>query len=514
MKAPSVLYPEGAGEPAAPLQDHRFAVDLNLDQVFASICEGREQLDLLSLFYSPLDDVDSVLYRHEVIADFERPPVRAAVRSFGQAMRQVREVLAAMGSLHNDWQKRRLFVDAVSAYCGGVSSLVDELVELEPTSRGLSAITTYLSDYRASPGFNALVEEARSALGGLGQIRYKVHIRGTRVTVSPYQGEADYAREVEATFAKFREAPAQEFLATFRKTIDMDRVEGQVLDLVAQLNPGPFGALDQYVRAHQDFLDAGVTAFDRDSQFYLAYLDHIEPLRASGLAFCYPRVSMSPPDGTRATAIFDLALAHKVNQPGSGRPAVVTNDFDLGPDERIVVVTGPNSGGKTTFARAFGQVHYLASLGLLVPAEEAELVLADTVFSSFGQEEQLGAARSHLEDELVHLHEVIALATPRSVTVMNESFSSTTLRDAAILGRAVLAQLLAAGSLCIYVTFVDELATANDATVSMVVMVHREDPTLRTYKVARHPPEGLAYAAALAERYGLTYGAVAERVGQ
>jgi DNA mismatch repair protein MutS len=428
-------------------------------------------------------------------------------------MRQVRDVLTSVRSLHNRWQQRRLFVDAVSAYCDAVSSLTNELVHLGPSSRGLSAFTTYLSAYRHSAGFGALVEEARTVLSALVQIRYTLHIRGTRVTVTRYLGEPDYAHAVEAIFAKFREAPAREFLATFRSTIDMDRVEGQALDLVARLHPGPFGALDQYFESHQDFLDTGVAGFDRDSQFYLAYLDHIEPLRSSGLAFCYPRLSISM-DSTRAKALFDLALADKVNQAGSSRPNVVTNDFDLGPEERIVVVTGPNSGGKTTFARALGQVHYLASLGLLVPAKEAELVLADAVFTSFGQEEQLGTPRSHLEDDLAHLHEIIALASPRSVVVMNETFSSTTLRDAAVLGRAVLAELLASGSLCIYVTFVDELATANQATVSMVVTVHPDDPVLRTYKVVRKPPEGLAYAAALAERYGLTYGDVEERVGQ
>jgi DNA mismatch repair protein MutS len=510
---PSILHPDSVGELPAALQDRQFAVDLNLDQVFASVCEGREQLDVLSLYYSPLRDVDSVVYRHEVMADLERPRVMAAVRSFGQGMRQVRELLATMRSLHNRWQQRRLFVDAVSAYCETVGSLADELARLEPASRGLSAFATYLSAYRGSAAFIALVEEARSVLSALDEIRYTLHIRGTRVTVSQYLGEPDYAQEVEAIFAKFREAPARDFLASFRDTIDMDRVEAQVLHLVARLNPGPFGALERYCEANQDFLDAGVAGFDRDSQFYLAYLDHIAPLRSSGLAFCYPHLSISP-DGTRAKAVFDLALAGKINQPGSARPNIVTNDFDLGRDERIVVVTGPNSGGKTTFARAFGQAHYLASLGLLVPANEAELVLADAVFTSFGQEEQLGTPRSHLEDELVHLHEVIALASPRSILVMNESFSSTTLRDAAVLGRSVLAQLVESGSLCIYVTFVDELATANDATVSMVVTVHPDDPVLRTYRVVRKPPEGLAYAAALAERYGLTYGAVEEQVGQ
>jgi DNA mismatch repair protein MutS len=513
MTPPSILHPDSAPVVPAPGQDRQFAIDLNLDQVFASICDGREQLDLVSLFYSPVRDVDGVVYRHEVMADLEHPRVLAAVRSFGQEMRQVRDVLTSMRALRNRWQQTRLFVDAVLAYCNALSSLTDKLVQLGPASRGLSAFTKYLSAYKGSNSFSALVEEAQTVLDALSKIRYTLHIRGTRVTVSRYLGEPDYAREVESIFGKFRETPAQEFLASFRSTIDMDHVEAQVLDLVARLYPGPFGALDQYFEAHQDFLDTGVTGFDRDSQFYLAYLDHIAPLRSSGLAFCYPCLSICP-DSTRVKAGFDLALAAKVSSPGGSRPNIVTNDFDLRSDERIAVVTGPNSGGKTTFARAVGQVHYLASLGLPVPAKEAELVLADAVFTSFGQEEQLGTPRSHLEDELAHLHEVIELATPRSVIVMNETFASTTLRDAAVLGKAVLSKVLGCGSLCIYVTFVDELATANAATVSMVATVHPDDPVLRTYKVVRKPPEGLAYAAALAERYGLTYGAVEEQVSQ
>ena len=509
----SILYPDGFSGASVPLEDRRFAIDLNLDQVFAAVTAGREQLDLLSLFYSPLNDLDGVAYRHEVLRDFERPAVLAAVRAFGRAMSDVRELLVTVSSLHNRWQQARVFVDAVSAYCEGVTSLALALTEARPDARALRAFTAHICDYQSSERFRGLVEEAGEVVSALGTVRYTLHIRGNRVTVSSYQGEPDYAQEVEKVFAKFREGPTKDYRATFRGPLAMNWVEGQVVDLVAQHNPGPFGALERYFRDHQVFLDAGVKAFDRDCQFYLAYLEFIDPLRATGLRFCYPRLSLLP-GAVRATAVFDLALAARATSPGRAGAGMVTNDFNLGPGERIMVVTGPNNGGKTTFARAVGQVHYLAALGLPVPAEEADLVLVDGVFTSFVQAEKLGTMRSHLEDELVSLYDVVHHASARSVVVMNESFSSTTLRDATLVGKAVLAQLAARGPLCLFVTFIDELATEGENTVSLVATVDPDDPVVRTYKVLRKAPEGRAYAEALAEHYGLTMRAVEERVGR
>jgi DNA mismatch repair protein MutS len=508
---PSILYPERAISRPGPLTDRRFAVDLNLDQVFAAVNVGHEQLDLLSIFYTPLSDLDDVAYRHEVLADLEHAPMLAAVRTFGRAMQQMREILATARSLRNRWQRERHFVDAVLAYCDAVSALASTLSSLGPRSRGMRAFTEYICAYQSSAEFTALVDEAGNVITALGGLRYTLHIRGTRVTVSNFGGEPNYAQEVEAAFAKFTQDPVTDYTARLRNPVDMNRVEAQVLELVARLNPGPFGAMHKYFEDHQAFVNPAVATFDRDSQFYLAYLYYIEPLRIAGLPFCYPHLSQTP-QRTWANDAFDLALATKIAWAGSSTSKIVSNDFELGPAERILVVTGPNNGGKTTFARALGQLHYLASLGLPVPAREADLVLADGVFTSFQQAEQLATGKSHLEDELVHLHGIIERTSPLSVIVMNESFSSTTLRDAALIGRAVLAQIVARGSLCTFVTFVDELATANEATVSMVATVHPDDPVLRTYKVVRKPAEGRAYAAALAERYGLTDRAVRERV--
>jgi DNA mismatch repair protein MutS len=499
--------PADAGDTDA---DRSFAVDLNLHQVVAAVAGDREERDLITrVLFGNLRDPCAVRYRQEVFRDLEEPAQFDAVRRFTDHMAEVRARLRQLPKMEYRYQREGWLLDAAYVYCDAVRSLAGHLATARISSHALLAFRQYLTSYAASADFTALADDTRDRKESLGRIRYCTRIQGDRVEVSRYQGEADYSAAVLKTFERFRQGAVSDYRVRYRTWPGINHVTAQILELVARLFPEEFTALDEYCRQHAAFADEGILRVAAELRFYLAYLDYIKPVLAAGLRFCYPEVSASSKE-VSAAGTFDLALARKL--VSEGKP-VVTNDFRLEGPERVFVVTGPNQGGKTTFARTFGQLHHLAAVGCPVPGTAARLFLPDRIFTHFERQEDLARMSGKLEDDLIRIGEILRAATGVSIVVLNETFASTTTSDARFLGTKLLTKIMRLGALCVYVTFVDELASLGEQVVSLMSTVIPDNPAERTYKVVRKPADGLAYALAIAEKYDLTYPRLRDRLG-
>jgi DNA mismatch repair ATPase MutS len=508
MVAVSVLFPnptEGQGlseEPEPCLKD------LNLGQVIDAITAGKQAYHLKPFFYNPLHDIEAICYRQEVMRDIdEDPTLTAHLKSFADQMVIVRRYLSLVENLEFPYHKRGWFLEAALVYSTAVRRLMQDLELSALRSRGLIAFRDFLRAYVHSETFRTLAEEAQEVKRRLSELKYCIIIQPGRFKVKMYEGEPDYSVDVEKTFEKFKQHAAKEYRFDPDRSSGMNHIEAQILEFVSRLYPEPFAALDRFCESHAGFVDETIRTFDREIQFYIAYLDFIVDMRRRGMPFCYPAVTLGREVYVRDG--FDLALAHALRNTSN---PVVCNDFFLQGPERIIVVTGPNQGGKTTFARMFGQLHYLAGLGLLVPAREARLALFDHIFTHFEREEDISNLRGKLEDDLIRIHDILQHATPESIVVLNEVFASTTVKDAILLSKAIMERLMELDLLCVWVTFLDELSSLNEKTVSMVSTVLEEDPTQRTFKIIRKPADGLAYAISLARKHGLTYEQIKERI--
>jgi DNA mismatch repair protein MutS len=437
--SPSILFArredrlsaQGANAPA-------FFPDLNLDQIVAAVTSGCKDHDLKPFYYFSLNSVDTIRYRHEVFQDLEIPASIGTVKSFTQNMHDVRVLLALVNKLHDRFHRERWFLHAVELYCIAVNQLAADLAAAPLKSCGLSSFRDYLTAYAAGSYFKSLFQEAQRIATDLSAINYCVLLRAGSLTVRNYEQEPDYSAEIERTFEKFKQGAVKDYKIDYRSAPeDMNHIEAKILEFVAQLNPDPFSRLVDFHTRQTGFLDETIANFDREVHFYIAFLEYLEKFKHAGLRFCYPQLSCTSKEVCDYDG-FDLALAQKLIEANS---SIVCNDFFLKGQERVIIVSGPNQGGKTTFARAFGQLHHLASLGCPVPGRKARPLLFDQLFTHFEREEKVENLRGKLEDDLARIHSTLKQATSRSIIILNEIFTSTTIQDEIFLSKKVMERI-------------------------------------------------------------------------
>nr|WP_279381133.1 hypothetical protein [Meiothermus sp. CFH 77666] len=143
-------------------------------------------------------------------------------------------------------------------------------------------------------------------------------------------------------------------------------------------------------------------------------------MQTAGLSFCLPEIAQDKWESLREG--FELALARQQLEAGG---KVVPNSFYLEDPERILVVTGPNQGGKTTFLRSLGQAQLMLQSGLFVGAQTFTSGLCAGVFTHFKREEDPTLKSGKFDEELSRMSRIVDHLRPGALVLLNEPFAAT-----------------------------------------------------------------------------------------
>jgi hypothetical protein len=113
---------------------------------------------------------------------------------------------------------------------------------------------------------------------------------------------------------------------------------------------------------------------------------------------------------------------------GKENPAYIGNDFVL-EDDKLVLVTGPNSGGKTAFCKTVTQIQLLAQIGCYVPAQSATLTVADRIFYQVSEVSHLNDGEGRFGTELARTRDIFLATTAKSLAVLDELSEGTTFEE-------------------------------------------------------------------------------------
>ena len=475
-----------------------FFQDLNLDQIMDQVTEDWGQ-EVRAYFYAFPESQAEEACRRAIYSDVKKEEIYRALMEFTMGMRIRKQYLERRERVQEELQKQVWYLRETQSYIAALESLKESLKKAGPVSEGMKALLDWVSGEIQKKEFQAFRAEVLSLWQELSGFRVLLTYEKERFTIAEGKGTGKYDQFLSECFPSHEKI----FKSPFLGTEDFSNLEEELVKLFRKKHKDFFERLNAFYQRKYAYLPEGAMELLTEMGYYLSFAKFQRKMQENDFLFCTPRVSG---DVLSAKGLYDLALALTNLEKGQ---TVISNDAYLAADESFFVLTGPNQGGKTTYARSLGQLIYFTKMGLDAPAEAAEVPYYQNLWTHFSVEESAETGRGKLMDELVRLKPMMQKGQGNCFIVINELFTTAANFDANVMGKRVLEYFIGEHWKGIYVTHLSELAKEGDGIVSLRAGVDANQ--VQTYEIRRSEAKELAGANRQVEKYRLTYEQLKER---
>lgn len=468
----------GAGQRTARLHD------LGLTDVIAAMAAGDELVAEVARdeLLTGCTDPTTITARQQAVADALAHPqvVRSLYALATEAIVHERSVYAGLVGRPTSSLQRSLDV---------LDLLLDVLRRLRQLADGDGSAMT-------SAAFAGLMASLRDLLDDEVLAAIADHLDGLRmddgVVVGVRLGATGRGARHELREPPRRSSGLRRLLPSGRSTaaIRIDDRDDAAANAVAELREQAVTEVAAVLETATADLLALFQDLRRHTAFYLGALTLDDRLGAIGVPRCTPEVGTAEHGPQLSAAgLVDVGLALRT---GSG---VVGNDVDAD-DHPLVLVTGANQGGKSTFLRSVGLAQVMLQAGLFVAADAFRSTLVGEVFTHVERDEDRELRSGRLDAELEELSAIVDRLRPGDLLLCNESFGSTNEREGSLLAEQVVCALIDAGVRVVFVTHLHELARSlhrDHAATTRFLRAERRDDGRRTFRLLEGAPLPTSY---------------------
>lgn len=481
-----------------------FFTDLNLTQIIDTVSAVWGE-DVTNFYrYFPLD-FECEQYRREVFTDLCVPDTFAAFLKFYRSMQDMDRALSDREKVHTNLQRNIRLINAIFFYCDALSTLSNAIKSFSLSSPGLNAFKEALDLYCSTDEFKELYEVSSSVADSLGAFELSLVYDNNRVFLQSTEPSESVSDNFEDKLRRLYPDNEEPFKSPFMSTPELEGFERDVITLLMKKSPAVFKKISSLKSRHEDFSNNTFIRFYKEIGFYLSFISFVNSMKEKGFSFAIPTVNEDK--RIEASGLYDLSLA--ILNSRRSLP-VIDNDFYYDEDELFYVLTGPNQGGKTTFARSLGQLVFFTKMGLCVPAVRANLHYFNSIMTHFSVEESLETGRGKLMEELIRLKPMMTASDVNSFVIINELFTTAANYDACIMGTKVLKHFTQSGCHGIYVTHLSELLKNEEHAVGLCAAL--DENGIQTYKILRSIMEYETVASRIIDKYELSYEQLKERL--